>query len=118
MGRSGLAFLAAAITTFAVPAVAADMTVKAPVPAPAPAAAYNWSGFYVGANVGYAWGRVRATDSPASNGVCWATCGTKWGPDVDSFTGGAQAGWNVQLQNWVLGVEGDVGYLSLKGSAA
>lgn len=104
----------------AAPAMAADLPVRMPTKAPTPAAAapINWTGFYLGVNVGYAWGRTTATDAPASNGVCWATCGTQWGPDVDGFTGGLQAGWNLQMHNWVLGIEGDVGYLSLKGSAA
>ena len=79
---------------------------------------FNWSGFYIGVNAGYAWGRATATDAPASNGSCWAICGTQWGPNVDSFTGGLQAGWNVQMQNWVFGIEGDVGYLGFKGMAA
>jgi hypothetical protein len=36
------------------PALAADMAVKAPPPS-APAAPYNWSGLYVGGNFGGAW---------------------------------------------------------------
>ena len=79
-------------------------------------ALFNWTGFYVGANAGYAWGHATGTDLPASNGGCWAQCGYQWGPKVDGFAGGLQAGWNVQTQNWVLGIEGDVGYLGLKGS--
>jgi outer membrane immunogenic protein len=100
------------------PSTAADMPSRiAKAPAPVAAQVFNWSGFYVGANAGYAWGRATATDTPASNGVCWAQCGFQWGPDVDGFTGGLQAGWNVQTQNWLLGIEGDVGYLGLKGIA-
>jgi outer membrane immunogenic protein len=103
----------------AAPAMAADMAVRMPTKASPPpvAAPINWTGFYIGVNAGYAWGRATATDLPASNGVCWADCGAQWGPDVNGFTGGLQAGWNIQLQNWVLGIEGDVGYLGLKGSA-
>lgn len=106
----------AGLITVAASTHAADMPVKAP-PAVA-SAVYNWSGFYAGVNMGYAWGRATATDAPASSGACWATCGTRWGPDFDGFTGGVQAGWNLQMRNWVLGVEGDVGYLGLKGRAA
>ena len=48
--------LAGAVFSFAASglAVAADMPVKAPPP-PAPAPVYNWTGFYVGLNVGYGW---------------------------------------------------------------
>jgi outer membrane immunogenic protein len=47
------------------PAFAADMAVKAPPPAPAPV--YNWTGWYVGGNVGYSWGNAH-TDI-AGNGT-------------------------------------------------
>jgi outer membrane immunogenic protein len=39
-------------------AIAADLPVKA---RPVPVAVYNWTGFYVGGNAGYSWGRA-ATD--------------------------------------------------------
>ncbi len=78
---------------------------------------FDWSGFYIGVNAGYAWGKARATDIVATNGLCWAGCGTVWNASVNGFTGGAQAGWNIQIQNWVLGIEGDVGYLGLSGRA-
>jgi outer membrane immunogenic protein len=39
-------------------ALAADMPVKAPIyKAPPPVQVFSWTGFYVGANVGYSWGR-------------------------------------------------------------
>ena len=44
----------AAIST--APAAAADFYGKAP--AYAPLSIYNWSGFYVGANLAYQWGSV------------------------------------------------------------
>jgi outer membrane immunogenic protein len=99
------------------PSLAADVPTRAPTYKVAAAPMLDWSGFYVGANAGYAWGRATATDLPASNGVCWADCGFQWGPDIDGFNGGLQAGWNVQVQNWVFGIEGDVGYLDLSGTA-
>jgi hypothetical protein len=39
------------------PAFAADMAVKAPPPRPAPAPVYSWTGWYVGAHIGYGWDR-------------------------------------------------------------
>ena len=42
-----------ALVALAAPAIAADMPLKAP----APVAVDIWSGGYVGANVGYDWGR-------------------------------------------------------------
>jgi opacity protein-like surface antigen len=71
---------------------AADMYVKA---RPAPLVqVYNWTGFYVGAHVGYQSGRV-VNDCPPPG------C-----PDrsPESFFGGVQAGFNYQTaSNWVLG---------------
>ena len=45
-------------------ASAADLPARAPVyKAAPPVAAYSWTGFYVGANAGYAWGHSNTTSS-------------------------------------------------------
>jgi outer membrane immunogenic protein len=42
-------------------ASAADLALKAPPPAPI----YSWTGFYLGANVGYSWGKAKSVyDDP------------------------------------------------------
>jgi outer membrane immunogenic protein len=76
---------------------AADMAVKAPPP-PAPPP-FSWTGFYIGANIGGAWSQRNWTDSefgasfsPSNNG---------------SFIGGGQFGANYEINNFVLGLEGD-----------
>ena len=46
--------LAVVTALSAVPALAADMPIKAP-PQPVAAPAYSWTGFHVGANGGYGW---------------------------------------------------------------
>jgi outer membrane immunogenic protein len=53
----------------------------------------SWAGFYLGGNVGYAWGRVDNA---------WAK--------PSGFIGGVQAGYNWQQPNspWVFGVEADI----------
>jgi outer membrane immunogenic protein len=112
----------------AAPAVAADMPVKAPPPAPIDI----WTGGYIGANVGYDWGRD-AVDSSGSPGNCSALafggCGvapvnavSQASAQALSFTTsvnhsgfiyGGQAGHNWLVHNiawtWdgVLGVEVD-----------
>jgi outer membrane immunogenic protein len=90
--------IACAAALFATPAAAADLYAKAPAFAAAPFSSYNWNGFYVGANVGYQWGKV-----------------TNWGGGTpDGIAGGGQVGYNWQVHpNWVLGIEAD-----LQGSAA
>jgi len=86
------------------PAAAADLPVyKAP-----PAAASIWTGFYVGVNGGYSWGRwdsaSRAPIFPSGSGFATTTS-----PHVDGWLGGVQAGYNWQLNpTWVVGLEGDI----------
>jgi opacity protein-like surface antigen len=77
-----------------VSAQAADMAVKAPPPAPP--APYNWSGFYVGANFGGAW----------TNGSLNIPNNNFYG-GLTEFIGGVQAGYNVQADHLLFGVEGD-----------
>jgi outer membrane immunogenic protein len=48
--------IAVTASVFATGALAADLPVKAP---PVVAVVYNWTGFYMGGNVGYSWGRGR-----------------------------------------------------------
>jgi len=86
-------------------AFAADLAVKAP-PAPAPAPVYNWTGFYIGGNVGGAWvGNDNVTDT---------ALGLNFGGNNNDgvFIGGGTVGLNYQFNNvasfnFVLGVEGD-----------
>jgi outer membrane immunogenic protein len=71
----------------------------------------TWSGAYVGAHAGGAWGTVNVTDN--------ANDGVPPGPfnySVSGAFGGATAGYNWQEGGFVLGVEGDLGYLSPQGS--
>jgi outer membrane immunogenic protein len=98
---------------FAQAAVAADMPIKATrAPAVIP---YSWTGFYVGGNVGYSWGKAD-TDFNAAPVVL----DTNGGPiNIPGFTGsesvhpkgiigGGQIGYNWQFSpNWVAGIEAD-----------
>lgn len=72
---------------------------------------YNWSGLYLGAHAGYAWGDVSVTDTDG---------GVNPGPfnySPDGGFGGGTIGANLQLDSIVVGVEGDLGYLDLSGSS-
>lgn len=87
-----------AVSTVGV-AHAADMPVKAnPV-----SRVYDWSGFYVGANAGYGFGANPVVQSFAS-----ASDGTNQ-PSLSpaGWFGGVQAGYNFQMSNLVVGIEGD-----------
>ena len=109
-------------------AFASDLpTKKGPPPAPTMVIApFSWAGFYVGVNGGYADPTAKLSVTPGSG---WG------GPPVDpdwpgvaaagsanlglhGFIGGAQAGYNYQINSIVLGVEADADYMNLKGSYA
>jgi outer membrane immunogenic protein len=83
----------AALVSFAGAASAADMPARMPTKAPVPyVALYNWTGLYIGANIGYGWGRDTAGGTSTNlNGVI----------------GGGQIGYNWQMNNLVFGVETD-----------
>jgi outer membrane immunogenic protein len=87
------------------PALAADMPVKA-VRAPV-VAAYNWTGCYVGGNVGYSWGRVRG-DVSTPDLVPLLPGSFPISQNLNGVIGGGQLGCNRQFDNqWVLGLETD-----------
>src|SRR5450759_2527561 len=105
MRRLSLALLAAvstiALTQFA---SAADLPVKAPVyKAPMMAPLYNWTGFYIGLNAGYSWGRQDNDLVDAATGVTIFSNAD----NLNGFIGGGQIGYNWQVNQWVFGLEAD-----------
>lgn len=119
----GAAVVGAVAHLTAVGAFAADLP-PAPVYTKAPpvAAPYSWTGFYVGGNVGGAWGTSDATSSigPGFNPVNAAFLNALDSPTLkpSGFTGGLQAGYNYQAGNVVFGVEADFDYFELSRSFA
>src|SRR5437588_4561581 len=95
----------------AAPAGAADLPVrpvyKAPVIAPV---LYNWTGFYLGLNAGYSWGRS-ATDFTVA-GVPFGSSSR----DLNGWVGGGQIGYNWQTGQWVFGLEADLQATGQKGT--
>jgi len=95
----------AAVLAVTTGSLAADLpTMKGPPPAPV-APVFTWTGFYIGANVGGAWGSTNFED----NNAIAAILGIPASQTIDAagFTGGVQAGYNWQNGPWVFGVEGD-----------
>jgi outer membrane immunogenic protein len=118
--RSLVAVIAAAGCLLASHAQAADLPARMPLKAaPAPVvAAPAWSGFYLGVFAGYGWGRATATAPyDANTGFFYNFLGASYGFDADGFFGGGTVGYNIQSGALVYGLEGEVGYLGLKGSA-
>src|ERR1700682_520628 len=88
-------------------AAAADLPASMPIKAPVRAAIYDWTGFYVGGQVGYGHGDFGpGTNAIASQAVFFPHSAT-------GMTSGFQAGYNLQLPNRVvLGVEADALFTS------
>lgn len=93
-----LACVIALTGAVATPALAAD--VPAPIyKGPAPvyqAPAFSWTGFYLGINGGYGFGK--------SN---WSSTATSGSIDPQGALIGATLGYNWQIGSWVLGAEAD-----------
>jgi outer membrane immunogenic protein len=102
-----LAGIAVWATIFAHHASAADMPVKAPPAAPIAPASYNWSGFYVGGQVGYLWGRTRVEE----DGVV-----TEPHAKTNGVIGGVLGGYNWQTGPVVFGLEGDFSWTNAHGT--
>lgn len=69
-----------------------------------PVGTFDWSGLYVGAHAGYAWGDVDVDYE-----------GIEGGGDMEGLIGGALVGYNIQRDQFVFGVEGDFGLGDVDG---
>ena len=103
-------------------ASAADLAYKARPPAVI-AEVYSWTGFYIGANAGYDWGRaaingVETAPIPPFFAIDAAAISAAASPRLkpDGFTGGGQAGYNWQSGAAVFGVEADIEAFRLRAS--
>ena len=90
--KKALALAVAFVAAAGSAAVAADLPVKAPPSLLQQESVATWTGFYIGANLGYGWANV------GTSGVS---------SDLDGVIGGGQLGYNWQTGPLVLGIEGD-----------
>jgi outer membrane immunogenic protein len=91
------------------PALAADIPTKAPVyVGNGPVAVFNWTGFYVGGQVGYGWGN----DPLDHTGIFFSNATGVTHPK--GFIGGGQIGYNWQSGVWVIGVEASLAGAGLR----
>ena len=95
-------------------AVAADLpsTKGPPVYAPPPAV-FSWTGAYVGGQVGYEWGQ---TSFSVFNPFTGTFTGGFPGYTERGIVGGGHVGYNYQISQFVIGVEGDVNGAGYNGS--
>jgi outer membrane immunogenic protein len=111
--------IAAIAVAVAVPALAADMAPRySKAPPPVPVMVYNWTGCYIGGNVGGGWVRHNQT-------ITGFVTGVPVGPfdlgrdEPSNFIGGAQIGCDYQFAgNWVVGVQGMFDFGNINGSHA
>ena len=108
MKQLGVALIASTLLVGV--AAAADMPVKAPIVDP-----WNWNGYYVGANVGYSFGRS-ATDATFSAPPL-ATQSSSSSFNMNGWLGGLQIGRNWQNNNFVWGIEADIQVAGQKGDS-
>jgi outer membrane immunogenic protein len=109
-----LLFVGAALAVnWIVPAVAADLPVKAPIYKAAPVALWEWTGCYIGVAGGGNWGRTSNYDlAPGLFGLPVTNPFNLSGGIV-----GGTLGCNYQFQKWVIGVEGDLSWTNKSGVA-
>lgn len=67
-----------------------------------PVVAANWTGWYLGGNVGSGTGRDRTFLGPVGG------AGEQFSLNPDGINGGGQIGYNWQAANWVYGLEADI----------
>ena len=107
-----LALLLAAATLLTSPVLGADMAVPPPLEKAAfhPVRVYEWTGFYIGVNGGYATGQSRVSFPGALGDSADFT--------LDGALVGGTVGFNLQAGPIVWGVEGDIGLADISGGAA
>ncbi|TPQ36285.1 hypothetical protein C2U70_13100 [Bradyrhizobium guangdongense] len=114
--------MAAAVSLFATGAMAADMAPRYAKAPPIVDPVWSWTGFYIGANAGYSWGRSN-TDVSYFNTATGLPIAPPAGSitnarfDMNGAIAGGQAGYNWQRDNWVFGIEGDLQWSDEKGRA-
>jgi outer membrane immunogenic protein len=88
-------------------------------PPPPPAPIFTWTGLYAGIQVGYAWDQDSVTSTsavPATATVPTHLFVSSLSDSPDGVIGGAHLGYNLQINQWVAGLEGTVDGTSLESS--
>jgi outer membrane immunogenic protein len=115
-------FLLASVGAFALTgsaAFAADLPSQAPPPVYLPPAPiFTWTGIYVGGQIGYAWASGNNNFTGFDPFGAGTFLSTSIGGTPSGVIGGANVGYNYQINQWVLGLEGSVDGTSLSNTAA
>lgn len=82
----------------------------------AQSAAFNWTGFYLGAYGGFGSSQLTATDIGDPAATPWYILGHQFTSAPTSFVGGGEIGYNYQFGQLVVGAEANAGYFNHNGS--
>jgi outer membrane immunogenic protein len=103
-------FIAAALLATSSAVNAADLAPKPYTKAPAYGSpAYDWSGFYLGANAGYGTAHLCSFEAEAGDS---ADLGCS---NVNGAVVGGQIGYRWQFNSWIVGVEGQGDWTNMRG---
>jgi outer membrane immunogenic protein len=96
-------------------ALAADLpnTKGPPMFAPPPPPVFSWTGLYVGGQVGYQWGRSDPNLVLVPGNI---PVGVSTAYNDQGIVGGGHIGYNYQISQFVIGIEGDGEGSSYRGS--
>src|SRR6478736_80612 len=101
--------IAGALIAVASPTFAADLAMAPAEPVAPVVLPFNWSGFYIGADIGYSWASVDSSfESPFETNL-------DIGPNADGVVGGLYVGYNAQFGQIVVGLEADAELASASG---
>ena len=100
--KRSLLVVSALLVAGALPALAADLPVKAPIAPPVPVP--TWTGFYVGLHAGYGW-----------SDVDWQEGGFSASHSGEGALAGGQVGFNLQAGRLVYGIEADLSSAWIEG---
>jgi outer membrane immunogenic protein len=89
----------------------ADLPLRSSYKAPPAEIVFNWSGFYVGGHLGYGFAQADI----GSRNLFKQVVAPAQRIDADGFLGGVQAGWNHQIDRFVLGAEVDFSWSDIEG---
>lgn len=92
-------------------AAAADLPVTPP-----PVPIFTWTGVYIGGQIGYAWAKDNGNLSNQGplGGTIVPSAFVSSTSNSQGVLGGAHMGYNWQINQWVLGLEGEVDGTSLR----
>ena len=112
--RALIASLGLSVGLLATSAVAADL---GPYPRggsikdePIPVRLFSWTGFYFGAQIGYAWADIDARSGPITG------YNQSYSYDADGVLGGGHVGYNWQRDRFVFGIEADIEAADISGT--